>query len=102
MTRILRCRDLGPDCDFVARGETDDAIMEQAAGHARTAHGMERVPEDMERRARASIRDEPLERHEPPYTTTGGITAPKFGSAGSGGLEYERLPERHGPDGAQR
>ena len=39
---------------------------------------------------------EPLERHEPPHTTTeNGITAPKFGSAGSGGAEYERLPEQH-------
>jgi YHS domain-containing protein len=38
---------------------------------------------------------ENLERHEPPYTKAGGIVAPKFGSAGSGGLEYEPLPERH-------
>ena len=38
---------------------------------------------------------EPLEKHEPPHTKWGGITAPKFGSAGSGGLEYERLPEAH-------
>lgn len=38
------------------------------------------------------------ERHEPPHTTSGGITAPKFGSAGSGGLEYERLPEAHDED----
>jgi YHS domain-containing protein len=36
-----------------------------------------------------------LERHEPPYTKFGGMIAPKFGSAGSGGLEYERLPEAH-------
>lgn len=35
-----------------------------------------------------------LERHEPPYTTKG-FTAPKFGSAGSGGAEYEQLPEAH-------
>lgn len=99
MSRYLRCRDLGPDCDFVARGETDDAVMGQVAEHARGAHGMERVPADLEHRARALIRDE-LERHEPPRTTTGVMTAPKFGSAGSGGLEYERLPERHGPDGS--
>jgi YHS domain-containing protein len=39
--------------------------------------------------------DEPLERHEPPYTKTGGWVSPKFGSAGSGGAEYERLPEAH-------
>jgi YHS domain-containing protein len=43
----------------------------------------------------AGGRDFEPERHEPPFTTAGGITAPKFGSAGSGGLEYEPLPERH-------
>lgn len=35
------------------------------------------------------------ERHEPPFTVKGGITAPKFGSAASGGLENEPTPERH-------
>ena len=94
MTKILHCRDLGTDCDFVARGESDEALMGQMAEHARAAHGMDRIPEDLQLRAR----DEPLERHEPPYTTTGPFTVPKFGSAGSGGLEYERLPERHGPE----
>lgn len=42
-----------------------------------------------------SAPDSDLERHEPPFTKVGGIVAPKFGSAGSGGAEYERLPERH-------
>ena len=36
-----------------------------------------------------------LERHEPPYTKSSGLVAPKFGAAGSGGAEYERLPEAH-------
>lgn len=35
------------------------------------------------------------ERHEPPYTVKGKMAAPKFGSAASGGLEYEPTPERH-------
>jgi hypothetical protein len=30
----------------------------------------------------------------PPRTTAGGITSPKFGSAGSGGAELEPGPER--------
>jgi YHS domain-containing protein len=34
-----------------------------------------------------------VERNEPPYTVTKGMAAPKFGSAGSGGLEYEGPPE---------
>ena len=41
---------------------------------------------------------EPLEKHEPPYTVSKGWVSPKFGSAGSGGAEYERLPEAHGKD----
>lgn len=45
----------------------------------------------------SSARDQPLERHEPPYTTDA-ITAPKFGSAGSGGAEFEPLPEQHEED----
>ena len=35
------------------------------------------------------------ERHEPPYTSGDLMTAPKFGSAGSGGLEHEMPPEMH-------
>ena len=30
----------------------------------------------------------------PPHTTTGKITSPKFGAAGSGGAELEPGPER--------
>ncbi len=36
-----------------------------------------------------------FERHEPPYTVSDGLAAPKFGSAGSGGLEHEGGPEIH-------
>jgi len=36
-----------------------------------------------------------LEQHEPPFTVTRHFVAPKFGSAGSGGLENEPGPERH-------
>ena len=43
----------------------------------------------------AAGHDHGMERHEPPRTTKGGITAPKFGSAGSGGAELEPLPEQH-------
>ncbi|MDE3151787.1 MAG: hypothetical protein KGL93_06020 [Gemmatimonadota bacterium] len=34
-----------------------------------------------------------VRRPNPPHTTTGKFTAPKFGSAGSGGLEIEPGPE---------
>jgi Cu+-exporting ATPase len=37
---------------------------------------------------------EPIDGVEPPYTKTGPIVAPKFGSAGSGGAEYEPGPDQ--------
>ena len=48
-----------------------------------------------EGRADAHASHEKLEEHEPRFTKTGRMVSPKFGSAGSGGLEYERLPEAH-------
>ena len=36
---------------------------------------------------------EPRSKPNPPHTTDHGITAPKFGSAGSGGAELEPGPE---------
>jgi len=39
--------------------------------------------------------DYEVEKHEPPFTATKHMVAPKFGSAGSGGLEDEPGPERH-------
>ena len=54
MARTMSCRDVGPDCDFVARGETDDEVMGQVAEHARTAHGMEEVPPELAEKAKAS------------------------------------------------
>lgn len=45
--------------------------------------------------ASLSVPEQEPERHEPPYTKSGGFVAPKFGAAGSGGAEYERLPESH-------
>jgi len=58
MARRMSCRDVGPDCDFVARGETDEEVMGQVAEHARVAHGMDEVPPEVAERVRAAIRDE--------------------------------------------
>jgi hypothetical protein len=38
--------------------------------------------------------DVTVEEPNPPRTTRGNFTAPKFGSAGSGGAEFEPGPER--------
>ena len=58
MARSMSCKDVGPECDFVARGETDEEVMGQVAEHARSAHGMGEVPPEMAEKVRAAIRDE--------------------------------------------
>lgn len=58
MAKILSCRDAGVDCDYVARGETEEEILAKAAEHAKMAHGMVEFPPDLLAKARSLIRDE--------------------------------------------
>ena len=58
MARRMSCRDVGPDCDFVARGESDEEVMGQVAEHARDAHGMNEVPQELAQKANAAIKDD--------------------------------------------
>ncbi|PYN34651.1 MAG: hypothetical protein DME01_14315 [Candidatus Rokuibacteriota bacterium] len=57
MTRELRCADLIPGCDFVAQGTSDSDVMKKAAEHARRAHRMVAISMEVEKKARAAIRD---------------------------------------------
>jgi len=54
----VNCRDVGVDCEFVARGETEQDVLQQCAEHARTAHGMSEIPAELAAKVRSSIRDE--------------------------------------------
>ncbi len=58
MAKVLRCRDVGMDCDFVARGQTEEEILKKAAEHADTDHGMKEIPEEILAQVHAAIRDE--------------------------------------------
>jgi len=58
MAKTVNCRDVGVDCEFVARGNTEQEVLQQCAEHARAAHGMSEIPADLVMRVRAAIRDE--------------------------------------------
>ncbi|PRY26876.1 putative small metal-binding protein [Aliiruegeria haliotis] len=45
MTKVLKCGDLMPGCDFEARAETTDEILREAAAHAKEVHGLDVTPE---------------------------------------------------------
>lgn len=59
MIKVLRCRELMPGCDHVARAENDSALLENLAAHALSVHGVA-LTEEMAQRLAAAIRVEQL------------------------------------------
>ena len=57
MGRALSCADLMPGCDFVAQGKDDSEVMKRTAEHAKSVHKMVVISMDVEKKARAAIRD---------------------------------------------
>lgn len=45
MMLTVSCREVGMDCDYVCKGETEEDIMKNAEGHAMKDHGYK--PEDL-------------------------------------------------------
>ena len=58
MAKTVSCRDVGSDCDFVARGANEEEIMQQVADHARVEHNMSEIPAEVREKLHAAIRDE--------------------------------------------
>ena len=58
MTKVLRCNDVVGSCDFVARGESEQDILQQAAEHARSANQVNEVTPELAEKVRSAIRDE--------------------------------------------
>jgi predicted small metal-binding protein len=46
------------DCDFEVRATTEAEILQRAAEHAQTAHGMREIPQEVVAKVRAAIRDD--------------------------------------------
>ena len=57
MTKVLKCGDLMPGCDFEAKGDSVDEILKAAATHAKEAHGVEVTPELAEK-VKSAIKNE--------------------------------------------
>ena len=57
MEKVLRCRDLGMDCDFEACGETADDVLKTAVDHARAIHGLKDISGKDRMRAMEGIQD---------------------------------------------
>ena len=58
MAKTVSCRDVGADCDFVARGDSEEEVLRQVTEHALTAHKMSAIPAEVRDKVVAAIRDE--------------------------------------------
>ena len=58
MTKVVRCRDVGFDCDGVVRAETEEEALKQVAAHAKAVHNVETVSEEVIEKVKKVMRDE--------------------------------------------
>ena len=58
MTMVVKCRDVGVDCDFVARGQNAQEVMKKCVEHARQEHGMQEIPAELAAKVKAAIHEE--------------------------------------------
>jgi predicted small metal-binding protein len=58
MAKTFSCHDAGVNCSWKVRSETEQELMSKVAEHARVAHKMPQIPQELEQKVRASIRDE--------------------------------------------
>jgi predicted small metal-binding protein len=58
MSKMMKCGDIVPGCNYVARGQDEDEVLAHAAEHAKRDHGMESIPEDVLSKVKSAIRDE--------------------------------------------
>lgn len=58
MPKVLRCADVVGSCDFVARGDSEQDILQQASEHARSVHNINEITPEVAEKVKAAIRDD--------------------------------------------
>lgn len=56
--KVLKCRDVGVDCDFEAKGESVQEILQKAAEHAKGCHQGVKVTPELQAKIVAAIKEE--------------------------------------------
>ncbi len=58
MEKVIKCRDVGFDCDGVIRAETEREALQMAAAHAKNEHGVNHVTSEMVDKIKSVMKDE--------------------------------------------
>lgn len=57
MAKLIRCADVGPDCDYEAQAETEEELVALVVDHARRAHGIEEITPELQQQVMSAIQD---------------------------------------------
>ncbi len=57
MAKLLRCSDVGFDCGYEIRADTEEELMKKVAEHAAEVHDIKEVSEEVAAKVKAAIRD---------------------------------------------
>lgn len=55
MGKMLRCKDVGVDCDGVIRAETEEDLIKKVAEHAKKVHGISEISPELAAKVKAAI-----------------------------------------------
>jgi predicted small metal-binding protein len=58
MEKVIRCRDVGFDCDGVIKAKTEKEALTLAADHARTVHGVKEITPEIVDKIKAVMTEE--------------------------------------------
>ena len=58
MEKVIRCRDVGFDCDGVIKAQTEKEALSLAAEHARKVHGVKDVTPEIVQKIKSVMREE--------------------------------------------
>ncbi len=58
MTKTVKCRDVGFDCDGVVRAQSEDELLKLVAEHASQAHGVQQITPQIVAKVKSVIKEE--------------------------------------------
>jgi len=58
MAKTLHCNDLGFDCGFVAKAESEEDLLGQVADHAASVHGIKEVTPELLAQVKGAVKED--------------------------------------------
>ena len=59
MKKVIRCRDVGFDCNGVIKAPSENEALALAAEHAKSVHGVKEITPEIVQKIKSVMREEP-------------------------------------------